>query len=63
MENNNEPEYEINLEKVLNFILILFSIIGVFALIWAQWKLMQFCASIAFLSALLIAFVPDKYMK
>lgn len=64
-DNINRPEhddYEINLENVLKFFVTVFGIIFVFALIWAQWKLLQCCASIVFVCGVVLAFVPDKYL-
>jgi len=62
MEDNNN-ELELNLSNVLVIILSVFAIVGVFALIWAKWKVMQLSFSIVIAVGLILALVPDKYLK
>ena len=54
-------EYEVNLTKVLSLIIALFAIVGILALIWAKWRVLQICATVDFLAALAIILIPDDW--
>lgn len=61
-ENKPQNELEVNLSNVLVLILSFFAVIGILALIWAKWRVMQMSFTFVFVIALILALVPDKYL-
>lgn len=57
----NKNEYELTLTKVLSFIFLVCAGIGAFALIWAQWRTLQVCASIDLLIGIVLAVMPASW--
>ena len=57
-----EPtEHEITVNKILGFVIAVFGIIGVYSLIWANWKGLQLCATFVVTAALLVLFIPEDW--
>lgn len=54
-----DKEKTITLAKVLGLIIAVFGCIGILALIWAKWKVLQLCATTVFLGVLAVILIPS----
>jgi len=61
MEQEQEKkEIEVTLTKVIGYIIAAFLFVGVLALIWAAWRVLQVCATIVFVAAVFLLIKPDN---
>ena len=56
---NNENEPIVTVDKVLGIIIALFTILAVLALIWAQWRVMQWCITVDLFAVLAVILIPS----
>lgn len=54
-------EYNLTAGKVFGILVVVFGVLGVFALIWAQWELLQVCATVSFASLILSVVIPEDW--
>ena len=59
--NDKKPETEITVNKVLGLIIAVFAVIGVFSLIWAQWRMLQVSATMVFVTSLIVLHIPEDW--
>lgn len=54
-------DYNLTAGKVFGLVVAVFTVLGVFALIWAQWGMLQVCATVAFASLILSVILPEDW--
>ena len=59
--NDNKPETVVTVNKVLGLIIAVFAVIGVLALIWAQWRMMQISITMVFVTSLIVLHIPEDW--
>lgn len=58
---NEKKEKVVTVQKILSGFLMVYGFLGVIALIWTQWTLLQVCLTVAFCSLVCKLVLPEDW--